>query len=848
MASINNLTTLYANEIYKIFSTGATEISDQYATKTEVENTNSANTSNIATNTAEKAVLNTKQLQNFQNISSITHLLNTDYQTNATLTSTFYNKSEIDTTFTNYYTQTQIDTNLSTNFQTNTQLATNYYNKTEVDGLVGAGGGYTDTEIDNLLALRVPISDFTNRFSANPIIDCSAPTVIHSGLTLNNSTVNISPVAGLLFSNQTGGGDKVLAEFKNATSYITLQGDKIFCNNTSDDAIKQLDLTNNNAGYKMSGKIETPTGGLVVENTADANLSFTVRNTDNYITFNNDNIDCYNSVGDTGRILNLNNNANQYVKSHSLLVDTGANTLTGGYTLDVVDNAIVRQNLRVNGLMEFTDANTTLDRYVNATKVNTSLDIRTDEDALRLMTGTATDGDTNTHLECDKANSKTVFYKDTDFRGNLDLTNSTGDILLPTAGFDMFRNSGDANYNLRIRDTQGVFEFKNRNFRCMNPSNPANGTEMILHDTGGDYRLRIGSTTTATVGIGRAYNFSYHLTVGGVSNFNETRVENDATFLGQQLLSTDGRIFQRADVNNSLNVISTEEINFSLQTDRTTDPTTGTIALQLNDTNGITINRAVTNNLTFNSIGNIVGEADVVSWGRFMFQNSSELKEVLDGQYKLFVRNGDTLGDINLTVGLEASTPEIKLTDGKVTLVGQLEITNTDVSGQQRVLINNPDNDGLIRLSNNNLSRLDATNTGVDVYGVFTTTSNADSGGNVTCVALTETSDAKLKENIKEIDTKECYKAVKYIKPKTYNFIKDEDKKSNLGFIADDIKNAKMPSEWDNIIYYNEEGVKLLAYNKMSVVLWGCVQEMQKEITNLKSEITKLKKKVKDDD
>ena len=170
-----------------------------------------------------------------------------------------------------------------------------------------------------------------------------------------------------------------------------------------------------------------------------------------------------------------------------------------------------------------------------------------------------------------------------------------------------------------------------------------------------------------------------------------------------------------------------------------------------------------------------------------------------------------------------------------------------DVSGSQRVLINNPDTDGFIRLSNNNLSRLDAASTGVDVYGFFTTANNADIGGNVTCVALTETSDAKLKENIKEIDTKECYKVVKYIKPKTYNFIKD-DKKSNLGFIADDIKDAKMPKEMDNIIYYNEEGIKLLAYNKMSVVLWGCVQEMQKEITNLKSEITKLKKKIKDDD
>ena len=782
MASINNLTTLYANEIYKIFSTGATEISDQYATKTEVENTNSANTSNIATNTADIAVLNTKQLQNFQNISSITHLLNTDYQTNTTLTTNFYNKAEIDTTFTNYYTQTQIDTNLSTNFQTNTQLATNYYNKTEVDGLIaGAGGGdgYTDTEIDNLLDLRVPKSGFTNRFSANPIIDCSAPTVIHSGLTLNNSTVNISPVAGLLFSNQTGGGDKVLAEFKNATSYIALQGDKIFCNNTSDDAIKQLDLTNNNAGYKMSGKIETPTGGLVVENTVDANLSLTVRNTDNYFTFNNDSIDCYNSVGDTGRILNLNSYADQYVKSHSLLVDTASNTLTSGYTLDVVDNAIVRQNLRVDG----------------------NLDLSNDLN----------------------------FYGE-----NYNISNNSG--------LTFYKDTTDASNVMCVKNAQGYLKFISFGINAYNTSNDSSSLLLLNTANGnGVYCLSLG------IGVIQGSN---KLNVsGGNSNFGGTAsFQNTSTFNGDIYVNNSGRIFQRADANNSLNVISTEEINFSLQSNRTTDPTTATIALQLNDTNGITINRAVTNNLTFNSIGNIVGEADVISWGRFMFQNSSELKEVLDGQYKLFVRNGDTLGDINLTVGLEASTPEIKLTDGKVTLVGQLEITNTDVSGQQRVLINNPDNDGLIRLSNNNLSRLDATNTGVDVYGVFTTTSNADIGGNVTCVALTETSDAKLKENIKEIDTKECYKAVKYIKPKTYNFIKDEDKKSNLGFIADDIKNAKMPSEWDNIIYYNEEGVKLLAYNKMSVVLWGCVQEMQKEITNLKSEITKLKKKIKDDD
>ena len=466
MASITNLTAVYADKFYLSSSTGTSEISDTYVTKVELTSTNTVNNSSIQANTDAIDVLNTKQLQNFNNINAINDDLTNNYQTNTVLATNFYNKTEIDSTFNNYYTSTQIDTNLSTNFQTNAQLSSNYYNqshidtnfytiaqtqanyydKTYIDANIGGSGGYSDTEIDNLLALRVPVSDFTNRFSTNPIIDCSAPTVTHSGLTLNNSTINLSPVAGLLFSNQTGGGDKVLAEFKNATSYLTLQGDKIFCNNTSDDAIKQLDLTNNNAGYKMSGKIAVPSGGLVVENTADGNLSFTVRNTDNYITFNNGSIDCYNASDDTGRILNLNANANEYVKSHSLLIDTGSETLTSGYDLDVVNDAIFRQNLRVDN--------------------------------------------------------------------NIYLTNSTGEIELPTAGIDMFRNTGDANYNLRIRDTQGVFEFRNRNFRCMNPSNPNNGTEMILHDTGGDYRLRIGSQTTATVGIGRQYNFSYYLTEG----------------------------------------------------------------------------------------------------------------------------------------------------------------------------------------------------------------------------------------------------------------------------------------------------------------------------------------------
>ena len=538
MATINNLRTIYANQIFKIFNTGVSELGDQYATKTEVGDINTANSSNIATNTADIAVLNTKQLQNFWNISSLTHLQNTDYQTNAQLATNFYNKTEIDATCGNYYTQTQIDTNLSTNYQTNSQLGSNYYNKSEVDTLIsgaGGGGGYTDTEIDNLLALRVPVSDFTNRFSANPIIDCSAPTVIHSGLTLNNETINISPTTGLLFSNQFGGGDKIVSVFKNASNYITLQGNKIISNATSDDSVVDLELN--------------PSGNVNITN----DLSLTNLTADG---------------------INLTNNIN------------------------------------IGGNIELTDANTIMERYTNSTKSNISMDFRTDQEATRLMLGGASDGDTNTYLECNNSTGGTTLFKPTYFKDTVNYENDTSNIS-NNSGLTVYKNSTDASNVFTVKNAQGYIKFNSFNINAYNTSNDSSSLLLLNTANGnGVYCLSLG------IGVIQGTN---KLNVsGGNSNFGGTSsFQNISTFNSDIYVNNSGRIFQRADANNSLNVISTNEINFSLQSNRTTDPTTGTIALQLNDTNGITINRAVVNNLTFNSIGNIVGEADVISWGRF---------------------------------------------------------------------------------------------------------------------------------------------------------------------------------------------------------------------------------------
>ena len=118
------------------------------------------NITDIATHTNDIAVLNTKQLQSFNNIDAINTNLSNNYQTTTqlnsnfvsptTLTTNHYTKTEIDTTLGTYYTSLQIDSG----FYSQTYINNNIYTKTEVDALVVAGGGYTDTQIDTFLSLK----------------------------------------------------------------------------------------------------------------------------------------------------------------------------------------------------------------------------------------------------------------------------------------------------------------------------------------------------------------------------------------------------------------------------------------------------------------------------------------------------------------------------------------------------------------------------------------------------------------------------------------------------------------------------------------------------------------------
>ena len=336
--------------------------------------------------------------------------------------------------------------------------------------------------------------------------------------------------------------------------------------------------------------------------------------------------------------------------------------------------------------------------------------------------------------------------------------------------------------------------------------------------------IRVGSATNARMGVGANPVLGFHLTVGGTSQFGWVRINQNLTFVGNYWIDTNGRIFQRADASNSLNVVSTGLINFSFQSDRATDATTGTNCLQLDDTNGITINRAVVNNQTFNSIGNIMAESNFNVWGELLFQHSSGIKETLNGSdYELDIRNGDSDRAMNLIVGTIGSTPEISISDANVNLLGNLDITHSTVSTSERVKMDNPDSDGLIFLSINGANICEISSAGLHVNGTST-----------------ETSDGRLKENLSELNSKTCYDIVKYIKPKEFNFKGKEERE--IGFIAQDILNSKMPRHWSKMVMKDSDDYLRMSYIKMNVVLWSACQEMQNQIIHLKGEITKLKK------
>ena len=118
---------------------------------------------------------------------------------------------------------------------------------------------------------------------------------------------------------------------------------------------------------------------------------------------------------------------------------------------------------------------------------------------------------------------------------------------------------------------------------------------------------------------------------------------------------------------------------------------------------------------------------------------------------------------------------------------------------------------------------------------------NINSGFNITCLNLTETSDQRLKDNIKPITSK-CSNIVKKLKVKKFTMKNDEKKRTNIGFVAQEVKNL-IPKEFQNIVNEDNEHMSL-NYGKISVLLWKSCQEMMEKMEKMEDEINQLKAKV----
>ena len=115
----------------------------------------------------------------------------------------------------------------------------------------------------------------------------------------------------------------------------------------------------------------------------------------------------------------------------------------------------------------------------------------------------------------------------------------------------------------------------------------------------------------------------------------------------------------------------------------------------------------------------------------------------------------------------------------------------------------------------------------------------------------TTASDERLKTNVKDVESNYC-DCVKNVKIKTFEY-KDEKYKNNdkYGFIAQHLQ-KHLPKEFDNIVKETkpkkEEGEAYLSINymKLSVVLWGALQETLTKVEHLEASVYELQEELKD--
>jgi hypothetical protein len=111
--------------------------------------------------------------------------------------------------------------------------------------------------------------------------------------------------------------------------------------------------------------------------------------------------------------------------------------------------------------------------------------------------------------------------------------------------------------------------------------------------------------------------------------------------------------------------------------------------------------------------------------------------------------------------------------------------------------------------------------------------------GNIVCVALTETSDAQYKENIRDIT--DGLEVVKKLRPRQFTWKQDEDmdfdEGNKTGFVAQEVQEALEGTDYESGIVSHGKTLGL-NYGKIIPLLTNAIQEQQRQIDDLKKKIS----------
>ena len=77
--------------------------------------------------------------------------------------------------------------------------------------------------------------------------------------------------------------------------------------------------------------------------------------------------------------------------------------------------------------------------------------------------------------------------------GNIEFNN----VVLPAVGAELYGPSGNSSYNVRTRDLQGIWEFRNRTLTCRNASNENLDTLMEIQSLGRSSKTRDSINSTS---------------------------------------------------------------------------------------------------------------------------------------------------------------------------------------------------------------------------------------------------------------------------------------------------------------------------------------------------------------